>query len=81
MFKPFEDDHSASAIYDLNLENQLDCVNVYGNLQISKDKKGLETAKALQAFINSVVEALEQTPDLPEQVALQQEKEVENPFL
>ncbi|MEB3753173.1 hypothetical protein [Acinetobacter sp. MD2(2019)] len=81
MFKPFEDDQSSSAIYDLTLENQLDCVNLYGNLQISKDQKGLETAKALQAWVNAVVDALEQDKNLPEKVALKQEKEVENPFL
>lgn len=81
MFKPFEDDHSSSAIYDLTLENQLDCVNLYGNLQVTKDKKGLETAKALQAFVNAMVEALEQDKELPDQITLQQAHEVENPFL
>ncbi|WP_343597212.1 hypothetical protein [Acinetobacter sp.] len=81
MFKPFEDDHASSAIYDLTLENQLDCINIYGNLQVTKDKKGLETAKALQNFVNAMVEALEKDEHLPEQITLQQPQEVENPFL
>lgn len=59
MFKPFENGNESSAIYDLTLENQLDCVSLYGNLQITKDQAGLKTAKALQQFINDVVIALE----------------------
>ncbi|MBF7688780.1 hypothetical protein [Acinetobacter rathckeae] len=80
MFKPFETDES-SAIYDLTLENGLDRVNIYGNLQVSKDQDGLKTAKALQAFANDLVKALEEAKDLPEKVQLQDKQEVENPFL
>ncbi|WP_038346267.1 hypothetical protein [Acinetobacter sp. A47] len=80
MFKPFEHGDESSAIYDLTLENQVDCVSLYGNLQITKDQAGLKTAKALQSFVNEVVAALEKQP-LPEQIERQQEQEVENPFL
>ena len=38
MFKPFVDGNESSAIYDLTLENQVDCVSLYGNLQITKDQ-------------------------------------------
>lgn len=80
MFKPFETDES-SAIYDLTLENSADRINIYGNLQVTKDQDGLKTAKALQAFVNDLVIALEQTTDLPEKIKIQDQKEVENPFL
>ncbi|EPG41411.1 MULTISPECIES: hypothetical protein [Acinetobacter] len=80
MFKPFEQGDESSAIYDLTLENQVDCVSLYGNLQITKDQAGLKTAKALQNFINDVVTALEQQ-DLPEQIERQPEQDIENPFL
>lgn len=81
MFKPFSEDQSSSAIYDLTLENQLDCINLYGNLQITKDQQGLATAKALQSFMNQVVEVLEQQENLPEKIEHQPEQDVENPFL
>ncbi len=81
MFKPFENGTESSAIYDLTLENQTDCVSLYGNLQITKDQDGLKTAKALQAFINDVVAALEQEQELPEKVERAEAQEVENPFL
>lgn len=80
MFKPFVDGNESSAIYDLTLENQVDCVSLYGNLQITKDQEGLKTAKTLQDFINAVVAALEQE-NLPEKIQRQPEQEIENPFL
>ena len=80
MFKPFENGNESSAIYDLTLENQLDCVSLYGNLQITKDQAGLKTAKALQQFINDVVIALEKE-ELPVQIERKPEQEIENPFL
>ncbi|WP_277560195.1 hypothetical protein [Acinetobacter beijerinckii] len=80
MFKPFENGNESSAIYDLTLENQLDCVSLYGNLQITKDQAGLKTAKALQQFINDVVIALEKE-ELPAQIERRPEQEIENPFL
>lgn len=80
MFKPFEHGDESSAIYDLTLENQVDCVSLYGNLQITKDQAGLKAAKALQSFINEVVMVLE-AQSLPEQIERKPEQEIENPFL
>ncbi|MCU4337073.1 hypothetical protein [Acinetobacter dispersus] len=80
MFKPFEQGDESSAIYDLTLENQVDCVSLYGNLQITKDQAGLKTAKTLQSFINDVVAALEKE-QLPEQIERKPEQDIENPFL
>lgn len=80
MFKPFEHGDESSAIYDLTLENQADCVSLYGNLQITKDQAGLKAAKALQSFINEVIMVLE-AQSLPEQIERKPEQEIENPFL
>ncbi len=38
-------------------------------------------AKALQAFLNDVVQQLENTPDLPEKIERDDLDEIENPFL
>ncbi|MCE6004913.1 hypothetical protein KSB07_11370 [Acinetobacter junii] len=80
MFKPFETENESSSIYDLTLENQVDCVSLYGNLQITKDQVGLKAAKALQQLINDVVIALEKE-ELPVQIERKPEQEIENPFL
>ena len=81
MFKPFENGTESHAIHDLTLENQEDCVSIYGNLQLTKDQAGLQAAKALQAFLNEVVSALENEAHLPEKIDRQDEQEIENPFL
>ena len=81
MFKPFENGTESHAIHDLTLENQEDCVSIYGNLQLTKDQAGLQAAKALQAFVNAVVSALENEAHLPEKIDRQNELEIENPFL
>jgi len=81
MFKPFENGTESHAIHDLTLENQEDCVSIYGNLQLTKDQTGLQAAKALQAFLNEVVSALENETNLPEKIDRQDEQEIENPFL
>jgi hypothetical protein len=81
MFKPFVNGTESHAIHDLTLENQEDCVSIYGNLQLTKDRAGLQAAKALQAFLNDVVSALENEPNLPEKIDRQDEQEIENPFL
>lgn len=81
MFKAFENGTESHSIHDLTLENQEDRVNIYGNLQITKDQQGLAAAKALQAYLNDIVKTLEQSSDLPENVTTQVEGEIENPFL
>jgi hypothetical protein len=50
MFKPFEHGNESSAIYDLTLENQVDCVSLYGNLQITKDQVGLQAAESYKFY-------------------------------
>lgn len=81
MFKPFENATASHAIHDLTLENQEDCVSIYGNLQLTKDQAGLQAAKVLQALLNDVVNALENEQNLPEKIERQDENEIENPFL
>ena len=82
MFKPYQNDTESHAIHDLTLENGEERINLYGNLQLTKDQAGLAAAKALQAFLNDVVQILEAEADLPAQIRQDNdEHEVENPFL
>jgi len=81
MFKAFENGTESHSIHDLTLENQEDCVSIYGNLQITKDQSGLKAAKVLQNYLNDIVATLEKQKHLPEQIEYQAQKEIENPFL
>lgn len=80
MFKPYENDTESTAIEDLTLENQMDCINLYGDLQITRDRHGLQMAKELQAFLNAIVAALEADSTLPEKIKRNSEGETDNPF-
>lgn len=81
MFKAFETATESHSIHDLTVENDVDRVNLYGNLQLTKDQAGLAAAKALQSILNNVVSALEAEVDLPAQIEIKDSDEVENPFL
>ncbi|APX61645.1 hypothetical protein [Acinetobacter schindleri] len=81
MFKPYENGTESHAIHDLTIENDVDCVSLYGNLQLTKDQAGLKAAKALQALLNNVVQQLENTPDLPDKIQRDDAQEIDNPFL
>lgn len=81
MFKAYENGTESHAIHDLTIENDIDCVSVYGNLQLTKDQAGLKAAKALQALLNDVVTQLENIKDLPEKLERDEPGEIENPFL
>lgn len=81
MFKAFENGTESHAIHDLTVENDLDCVSLYGNLQITRDQAGLKAAKVLQALLQDIVQQLEQMPDLPEHIQRDKPDEIENPFL
>ncbi|AWD70259.1 MULTISPECIES: hypothetical protein [Acinetobacter] len=81
MFKPYENGTESHAIHDLTIENDVDCVSLYGNLQLTKDQAGLKAAKALQALLNDVVQQLENTPDLPDKIQRDDAQEIDNPFL
>lgn len=81
MFKPFINGTESHSLHDLTIENDIDRVSLYGNLQITKDQSGLESARALQAYVNAIVQTLEKTENLPKKIETQSENEIENPFL
>lgn len=78
---PFADDSASISIGELTVENGQDCVALYGNLNLTRDKKGLAHARALLTLAQDTVKVLEATHDLPD--ALPPPKKpgtVENPF-
>lgn len=80
--KYFENESDVITLQELSIENRLDRVSVFGNVDITRDKQGLELALKLQCIVNGLVEALEQAQDeLPDQVPPPEPtEEVENPF-
>ncbi len=58
--------------HDLNIENRLDRVSLYGSVDITRDRAGLEQALRLKGVVDGMVAALEAEQlngVLPEKVA------------
>jgi hypothetical protein len=78
--KPYADEADSLEIGDLTVENRLDQVSIYGEIQLTKDKQGLQKAKELKAIVDAVVKALEAEKNLPERITFKPTDEVDNPF-
>jgi hypothetical protein len=82
-FIPFADDETAFTLGEFNLENGQDRIAIYGNLELTRDKQGLETARALKAVFDAAVKLLEADKALPEKLPPRPAPvvgEVKNPF-
>ncbi len=80
--KPFADDSASTSIGELAAENGSQAVTLSGSLEITRDKVGLERAKALRALADALCEELESgdLPDKVEQSPDTQSDTVANPF-
>jgi hypothetical protein len=77
---PFANEEDSLEIGELTIENRLDQVAIYGDIQLTKDRRGLEQAKALKAVLDAVVHALERDKNLPDEISSNPPDEVDNPF-
>lgn len=77
--RPFENEAESLQIDELTIENRLDRIAIYGNIEITRDKRGLERARQLQRLFDDTVRVLE-AEDLPEAVETIPPDKVPNPF-
>jgi len=61
------------------IENRFDRVSLSGDLDITKDKAGLEKAIALTALLGSVVQTLQKL-NLPDHIQVAPTTAIKNPF-
>jgi hypothetical protein len=64
---PFANEAQALSIGDLNVENRLDRISLFGSVDLTKDKRGLQHARILRAVLEATVAALEAEPNLPDE--------------
>lgn len=64
---PFDNDHDVLSIGGLTIENGLDSISIYGELEIYPTTDGLLQAQALQDFANALVAKLEGMKNLTNQ--------------
>lgn len=80
-FQPFSDESASLNISDLTIENGTVKVAIYGSLDLTKDKEGLQKARALKALVDSVVKTLAQDKELPDKIQPDEPtQQVKNPF-
>ena len=78
---PFADDAGSFDLGGLTVENGAASIAVYGQTDLTRDKAGLERARALLGFVQAVVQVLEADPALPATVAPPKKPgRVKNPF-
>lgn len=82
-FQPFANEADALSLGEFTVENHLDHVALFGNLEIRRDADGLRQAKALSALLEAVVAVLSQPGALDAKDASDTsttQKQVANPF-
>ena len=78
---PFANDADSLGIGDLTIENGTDRVAIYGSIDLTRDKQGLQHARALKALLDAVVQELEEDKKLPDRIAPPDAPEtIKNPF-
>ena len=66
---PFTNESESLGVADLTIENRTDRVSIYGNIDLTRDKAGLEHARMLKAVLDKVVQVLESEKNLPDKIA------------
>jgi hypothetical protein len=78
---PFANESESLTFDSLTIENRTDRVTIYGNIDLTRDKAGLASARQLRQILDDVVRTLEADQNLPDQVAPPKAtKTVKNPF-
>jgi hypothetical protein len=78
---PFANESESLGIGDLTIENRTDRIAIYGSIDLTRDKAGLEHGRMLKAVLDKVVQALETEKNLPDKIAPPDTPdEVANPF-
>ena len=79
-FKPFDNEADVLTVGNLSIENRLDRVTLQGDVELTKDQRGLALARELHAVLGATLKALEADKALPEAVKTLQPRSVDNPF-
>lgn len=78
--KPFDNEEESLQVGGITIENRLDRVSIYGSLDITRDKEGLERARQMKMVIDLVLKALESEKGLPDHIGGDSNEDVPNPF-
>lgn len=78
--KVFQNEEESVEIDGLTIENRLDRIELYGSMQITRDKAGLQVAREFRALLDDAIKVLESDENLPDRVQIKPADQVKNPF-
>lgn len=73
------DNNLSLSIEDLTVENSEDKIAIYGDLDITRDKDGLEKLNKLISILNEAKKQLE-AENLPDKIEIKTSTIIKNPF-
>ena len=80
-FSPYADESAVLTVGNLSIENRIDRLTVQGDVELTRDRRGLALARVLKEVLDATVAALEaEERELPEQVQVEKPRTVRNPF-
>lgn len=79
-FMAFQNESDVFEIGGLTVENRLDRISVYGALDITKDKEGLQRALMLKRLIDGAIDEMKRDRYLPDRIDLKTPETLPNPF-
>lgn len=80
--KPFADDSRVVTVGDLAIENGTGAIVIHGDIEIRRDRAGLDAARILRDACAAIVDTLEAQAGLPGEAppARRSERTFDNPF-
>ncbi len=78
-FDAYANESDVISLANLTIENRLDRISLYGDIDLTADQRGLALARQLQSLLERVVAALE-ARNLPEILPTSAVNTVKNPF-
>jgi hypothetical protein len=79
-FKPFGNEADVVTVGNLSIENRLDRVTLQGDVELTRDRRGLALARELHAVLAATLKTLEADKALPETVETIRPRSVKNRF-
>jgi len=76
---PFANESESLNFGGLTIENREDRISIYGSIDITRDREGLEHARILKALFDDILAALNSGP-LPDKISSSPADNVDNPF-
>ncbi|MFH0710185.1 MAG: hypothetical protein V2A75_08265 [Pseudomonadota bacterium] len=79
-FMAYENEVDSLLIDNLTVENRLDRISIYGSVDLTKDRQGLEFAMKLKRIVDASIDALKRDRNLPDRIDIKTAESVKNPF-